>query len=79
MIPTLIAVFVLLAACWWLIGYLSRRRDAKIMIVTTRPAVELEQPYGGWDANPYDAGTGHDRSWSPVAGSCYPPGWPGRR
>ncbi len=31
------------------------------MVVITRPGIELEQPYGGWNADAYDAGTGHDR------------------
>jgi hypothetical protein len=37
----------------------ERRRDAATMVVPTRPGIELEQPYGGWNADPYDAGTGH--------------------
>jgi len=78
-IAVLIAFLPLIAGCWAVIGWLRRRREAKIMVVTTRPGVELEQPYGGWDAHAYDAGTGRDRSWSSLAGAPYPPGWPGRR
>lgn len=40
-----------------------RRRDARTMVVTTWPDIELSQRYGGWNADAYDAGTGHDRSW----------------
>jgi hypothetical protein len=39
-----------------------RRRDARTMVVITFPEIELNQPYGGWNADAYDAGTGHDRS-----------------
>lgn len=29
------------------------------MVITTFPGIELTQPYGGWDADAYDARTGH--------------------
>jgi hypothetical protein len=32
------------------------------MFVSTWPDIELQQIYGGWDADPYDAGTGRDQS-----------------
>ncbi len=35
-----------------------RRRGAATMYVTSRPGIELEQRYGGWNAEAYDAGTG---------------------
>jgi hypothetical protein len=31
------------------------------MFITTYPDIELEQRYGGWNADAYDAGTGRDR------------------
>ena len=40
---------------WW-----QRRADPP-MFVTTWPEIELRQPYGGWNADAYDAGTGRDR------------------
>jgi hypothetical protein len=39
-----------------------RRRSEQAMVVTTWPEIEFSQMYGGWDAEAYDAGTGHDRS-----------------
>ncbi len=39
-----------------------RRRSEQPMVVTTWPEIEYTQMYGGWDADAYDAGTGHDRS-----------------
>ena len=50
---------VLAGLCRLILVRRRRRREARTMIVTTRPGIELEQPYGGWDADPYDAGTGH--------------------
>jgi hypothetical protein len=35
-----------------------RRRAHATMVITSFPAIELTQPYGGWDADAYDAGTG---------------------
>ena len=40
---------------WW------KHRDDPPMIVTTWPEIEMRQPYGGWDADAYDAFTGRDR------------------
>ena len=40
---------------WW------RRRGEPLMFVTTWPEIEYRQPYGGWNADAYDAGTGRDR------------------
>jgi hypothetical protein len=54
---------------WW------RRRGDPLMFVTTWPEIEYQQPYGGWDADAYDAGTGHDRQ--PALGMTNL--WPGPR
>jgi hypothetical protein len=35
-----------------------RRRDAATMYITSVPGIELEQRYGGWNAEAYDASTG---------------------
>ena len=43
-------------------GRLGRHAAATPYIVD-RPGIELSQGYGGWNADAYDAGTGHDRSW----------------
>ena len=58
----MVAVIVLLAVAppW---AYLAlrkrrRRRAAATMYVTAVPAIELEQRYGGWNAEAYDARTG---------------------
>ncbi|WP_375483052.1 hypothetical protein [uncultured Jatrophihabitans sp.] len=63
----MIAPLVLLAlvAClvvWRRVRAGRRRREAGRMVVGTYPEIELRQPYGGWDADAYDAHTGHDRS-----------------
>jgi hypothetical protein len=40
---------------WW------QRRGDPPMFVPTWPEIEYRQPYGGWNAEAYDAGTGRDR------------------
>jgi hypothetical protein len=53
-----------------------RRRAAATMFVPTYPSIELEQPYGGWDADPYDARPGGPRVLIPMRlqpGSCWTP------
>lgn len=52
-------VVVLAAVCRTVLARRRRRREAATMVVTTRPGIELTQPYGGWNAEAYDAGTGH--------------------
>jgi hypothetical protein len=53
-----------------------RRRDAATMYVTTVPGIELEQRYGGWNADAYDAGTGRgERLPSSVRHSGPPSTW----
>jgi hypothetical protein len=49
-----------------------RRRAARSMFVTTWPDIEFGQPYGGWDADAYDAGTGRDRRPGLFAGALTP-------
>jgi hypothetical protein len=65
---------IVLAGCW-LAGRARRRRRraARTMIVPTFPGIELMQPYGGWNADPYDAGTGHG---APAARSTWASGPP---
>ncbi len=55
-----LALFVL--GAWRVRRTAQRRREAAAMFVVDRPGIELDQPYGGWDADAYDAGTGHDRT-----------------
>jgi hypothetical protein len=45
---------------WW------HRRREPLMFVTTWPEIEYLQPYGGWNAEAYDAGTGRDRRPRPT-------------
>ena len=52
-----------------------RRRQAVTMFVTTYPGIELEQPYGPWDADAYDAGTHPVRLTAPLR---IQPGTPSR-
>ena len=52
---------VVLAIGWWIRSARRRRADA-IPVITTWPEIELEEPYGGWNASAYDAGTGRDHS-----------------
>lgn len=61
MLPVLIT---LAAAVAVLVGFRRRRdrrraRERETMFVPSVPAIELEQPYGGWDADAFDANTGH--------------------
>jgi hypothetical protein len=49
-----------------------RRRAHATMVITSFPAIELTQPYGGWDADAYDAGTGRDRRPGLFAGALTP-------
>ena len=72
-------VFLVLVACaltWRQVRAIRRRREARTMVVSTYPGIELEQPYGGWNADAYDAHTGHDHSpGSPFsAGRAYASG-----
>ena len=53
---------------------MRRGRADRTMYVTTWPEIEFRQLYGGWDADAYDAGTGHDRNPGPARLS----GAPGR-
>ena len=50
----LLVVAFVRARRWW------RHRDDPLMFVTTWPEIEYRQPYGGWNADAYDAGTGRD-------------------
>lgn len=52
---------------------LRRRRPAPTMIVTTVPGIELEQPYGGWDADAYDSHTGRGAPPVRLTWHCGPP------
>ncbi|HET6877510.1 MAG TPA: hypothetical protein VFH38_08280 [Jatrophihabitans sp.] len=61
MLPLLITLAVVAAV---LVGRrVARRRrrarERQTMFVTSVPSIELEQPYGGWDADAFDAYTGH--------------------
>lgn len=50
---------VVIAGCCYARRRRRRRRAAQAMVITTFPGIELTQPYGGWDADAYDARTGH--------------------
>ena len=65
-----------LAAVARLVRRRRRRRAAATMFVPTYPSIELEQPYGGWDADPYDALPGGPRVLIPMGlqpGSSWTP------
>ena len=47
-------------------AWLRRRRPTEEPIVPTYPTIEIEQPYGGWNADPYDTGTGHGERPAPL-------------
>ena len=55
-----------------------RRRNTVTMYVPTYPLIELEQPYGGWDADPSDAWTEHGEPRSPFIARVGPPSRWGR-
>ena len=63
MLGSLVPVFVIGAAALALwIRARHRRRAERAAVITTWPEIELNEPYGGWNANAYDAGTGRDQS-----------------
>jgi hypothetical protein len=64
--PVVFLGLALLIALALRIRLARRRRAERAMIVTTWPEIEFSQMYGGWDAEAYDAGTGHDRSPTPA-------------
>ena len=65
---------IVLAGIWYAARVRRRRRRAaQTMVVTTFPGIELLQPYGGWNADAYDAGTGHG---PPLARSTWHSGPP---
>jgi hypothetical protein len=69
---------ILLACCAYpLIRRRRRRRAASLMYVLTYPGIELDQRYGGWDADAYDAWTerGRPRLASAVRLSDPPSSW----
>ncbi len=55
-----LALLVVVAATAYCAARRRRRRRASAtMYVVSLPGIELEQLYGGWNAEAYDAGTGH--------------------
>lgn len=72
----LLAIALVLCCCRIALAWRRRRREAVTMFVTTYPDIELEQRYGGWNADAYDAGTGRDR---PPPGVPLVPGPPSSR
>lgn len=64
----LVSLAIAIGSFCWAADIRPRRHEPDAMYVTTRPGVELEQPYGGWNADAYDAGTGRDRTLPPIAG-----------
>ena len=69
---------MLLAGCWFTARMRRRRRAAHTMVVPTFPGIELTQPYGGWNADAYDAGTGHGPPAARSTWSSGPPSTWGR-
>lgn len=62
----------------WLIRRRRRAHEEATMYVPTVPSIELEQPYGGWDADPFDALTGHGAPRGKLIARSGPPsrwGW----
>jgi hypothetical protein len=56
-----------------------RRRNAERRVyIPTYPTIELEQPYGGWDADPSDAYTEHGEPRVPFITCVGPPSRWGR-
>jgi HAMP domain-containing protein len=74
-----LGVVVLLAAGWVARRLRRRRRGAEqTMIVATFPEIELTQSYGGWNADAYDARTGHGPPATRSAWTWGPPSTWGR-
>ena len=57
MAAVLVLLAVLAVTAYYAARIRRRRRDMA-MYVTSVPGIELEQRYGGWNAEAYDAGTG---------------------
>lgn len=74
----LLAIALVLCCCRIALAWRRRRRDAATMFVTTYPDIELEQRYGGWNADAYDAGTGRYRPEPGVRLVPGPPSFPAR-
>lgn len=55
-----------------------RRRRHEPVYVPTYPTIEIEQPYGGWDAEPSDAYTEHGQPQVPFLSLVGPPSRWGR-
>jgi hypothetical protein len=59
---------------WWIRAARRRRADA-VPVITTWPEIELTEPYGGWNANAYDARTGRDHTLPAAPGLPSGVGW----
>jgi hypothetical protein len=55
-----------------------QRRRHEPVYVPTYPTIEIEQPYGGWDADPSDAYTEHGQPRVPFLPLVGPPSRWGR-
>lgn len=55
-----------------------RRKLSEQIYIPTYPMIELEQPYGGWNADAADAYTGHGESRAPLIVRVGPPSTWGR-
>jgi len=55
-----------------------RRKLAEQIYIPTYPTIELEQPYGGWDADPGDCYPGHGELRLPYITQVGPPSRWGR-
>jgi hypothetical protein len=74
MVGSLVFILVIVTvAGGWRIRSIVRRRADATPVITTWPEIELSEAYGGWHANPYDAGTGRDHTPAmPIPPACGP-------
>ena len=72
-----VSLLVALVGAWLLIRR-RRRKLAEQIYIPTYPTIELEQPYGGWDADAGDAYPGHGEPRVPLIVRVGPPSSWGR-
>lgn len=76
LVPLLLVPTALIARV--VVVLIRRRRREPAMYVPTFPLIELEQPYGGWDADASDGYTGHGMPRLPLIARVGPPSTWGR-
>jgi hypothetical protein len=77
-VEVVVASLVVLCIAARIVIRRRRRKLAEQIYIPTYPMIELEQPYGGWNADAADAYTGHGESRVPLIARVGPPSTWGR-